>query len=72
MNVSESALRSRLSRKLAHDVCTIHKFREGSREYYEHGPYYIVNERGHCVDGGHLEDLADKHGVLREGEHLPD
>ena len=71
MIVSESALRSRLARKLAYDGCVVRKFREGSREYYEHGPYYVINARNHVADGGALEHLAEKYGVLREGERLP-
>ena len=56
------SVENRARRRLARDGRTLHKVREGTRWYYELGPYYIVSSDMNAlvVSGVQIEDLADE------------
>jgi len=69
--VSETALRSRVRRRLARDGERLVTPRAGTRAATDYGPHFIVDERNimqaWCCD---LESLARELGVLRERDRV--
>lgn len=69
--VSESALRARINRKLAHDGERVVTPRYGSQSWLEYGPHFIVDNRNIMQAWScDLEELGRELGALRPGETL--
>lgn len=73
MLVTQSAVISRINRKLAHEGEALKKSRS-MRMYLEVGDFYILNINGNYIVRHHMdvEDLARELGVLYPFEEIAD
>jgi hypothetical protein len=71
MQVSQSALRTRISRKLAKEGERMITFPEATSDWCTNGPIAVVDCNNHMIRVGHdLESLGRELGVLRDYEQV--